>query len=83
MRGKRDAYRLLVGKPDVKRPLERPGRRLVDNVRMDLVEIGCGDVDWMSLAQDRQEWRALVNAVMKLTVPWNTGKLSSFYMTGA
>jgi hypothetical protein len=66
---KRNAYRLLVGKPERKRPLGRPRRRWVDNVRMDLGEVGWSDVDWMGLAQDRNRWRALVNSVLNLRVP--------------
>jgi hypothetical protein len=58
---KRNAYRLFVGKPEGKRPLGRPRRRWMDNIRMDLVEVEWGDVDWISLAQDRNRWRALVN----------------------
>jgi hypothetical protein len=69
MREKGNAYRLLVGKPEGRRPLRRPSRRWVDNIRMDLVEVGWGDVDWVGLAQDRDGWRALVNAVMNLRVP--------------
>jgi hypothetical protein len=65
---KRNAYRLLVGKPKGKRPLGRPRRRWVDNLRMDLGEVGRGD-DWIGLAQDRNRWRALVNSVLKLRVP--------------
>jgi hypothetical protein len=57
MRDKMNAYRLLVGKPEGKRPLGRPRRRRVDNIRMDLVEVGWGDVDWISLAQDRDRLR--------------------------
>jgi hypothetical protein len=68
MREKRNAYKLLVGKPEGKRPLERPRRRWVDNIRMDLGEVGWGDVDWIGLAQGRNRWRALVNAVMNLRV---------------
>jgi hypothetical protein len=67
--GKRNAYRLLVGKPEGKRPLGRPRRRLVDNIKMDLLEIGWGGVDWIGLAQDRDKWRVLANAVMNLRVP--------------
>ena len=65
------AYRVLVGKPDGKRPLGRPRRtsRWVDNIRMDLQEMGCGYVDWIGLAQDRDRWRTLVSAVMNLRVP--------------
>jgi hypothetical protein len=62
-------YRLLVGKPEGKRPLGRPRRRWVDNFKMDLLEIGWGDVDWIGLDQNRYKWRALVNAVMNLQVP--------------
>jgi hypothetical protein len=69
MREKRNAYRLLEGKPEGRRPLGRPRRRWLDNVRMDLVEMGWGDTDWIGLAQDRDRWRALVNAVMNLRVP--------------
>jgi hypothetical protein len=66
---KRNAYRLLVGKPEGKRPLGRPRRRWVDNIRMDLREVGWGDVDWIDLAQDRNRWRAVVNSVLNLQVP--------------
>jgi hypothetical protein len=66
---KRNAYRLLVGKPERKRPLRRPRGRWVDNIRMDLVEVGWGDVDWIGLAKDRNRWRALVNSVLNLRVP--------------
>jgi hypothetical protein len=59
----------LVVKPEEKRPLGRPRRRWVDNIKMDLLEIGWGAVDWIGLAQDRDKWRALVNTVMKLWVP--------------
>jgi hypothetical protein len=65
----RNAYRLLVGKPDGKRPLGRPRCRWVDNIRMDLGEVGCGDVDWIGLAQDRNRWKALVNSVLNFRVP--------------
>jgi hypothetical protein len=65
----RNVYRLLVGKPEGKRPLGRQRRRWVDNIRMDLGEVGWGDVDWIGLAQDRNRWRALVNSVMNLLVP--------------
>jgi hypothetical protein len=65
---KRNAYRLLVGKPEGKRPLGRPRRRWVHNIRMYLVEVGWGDVDWIGLAQDRDRWRALVNSVLNLRV---------------
>jgi hypothetical protein len=66
---KRNAYRLLVGKPEGRRPLRRPRRRWLDNIRMDLVEVRWGDVDWIGLAQDRDRWRALVNSVLNLRVP--------------
>ena len=65
----RGAYRVLVGKTEGKRPLGRPRRRWVDNIKMDLQEVGCGYVDWIGLAQDRDRWRTLVSGVMKLRVP--------------
>ena len=65
----RGAYRVLVGKPEGKRPLGRPRRRWVDNIRMDLQEVVCGYVDWIGLAQDRDRWQTLVIAVMNLQVP--------------
>jgi len=61
--------RVLVGKPKGKRPLGRPRRRWVDNIRMDLLEVGCGYMDWIGLAQDRDRWRTLVSAVRNLRVP--------------
>jgi hypothetical protein len=61
---KRNAYRLLVGKPEGKKTLGRPRRRWVDNIRMDLREVGWGDVDWIGLAQNRNWWRALGNSVL-------------------
>jgi hypothetical protein len=63
------AYRVLLGKPEGKSPLGRPRHRWVDNIRMDLQEMGCGNVEWIGLAQDRDGWRKLVNAVMDLRVP--------------
>jgi hypothetical protein len=66
---KRNVYRLLVGKPEGKRPLGRPKRKWIDNIKMDLLEIGVSVVDWIGLAQDRYMWRALVNSVMNLRVP--------------
>jgi hypothetical protein len=66
---KRNANRLLVGKPEGKRPAERPKCRWVNNIRMDLGEMRWGDVDWIALAQDRNRWRALVNSVLNLRVP--------------
>jgi len=65
----RRVYRVLVGKPEGKIPLGRPRRRWVDYIRMDLQEVGCGYVDWIGLAQDRERWRTLVSAVMNLRVP--------------
>jgi hypothetical protein len=67
--GKGNAYRILVGKPKGKRPLGRPRRRWVDGIRMDLREVGWDSVDWIDLADDRDQWRALVNTVMNLRVP--------------
>jgi hypothetical protein len=65
---KKNAYRILMGKPEGRRPLERPRRRWVDNIKMDLRELGWDGVDWIDLAQDRDQWRALVNTVMNLLV---------------
>ena len=65
----RGVYRVLVGKPEGRRPLGRPRRRWVGNIRMDLREVGCGYMDWIGLAQDRDRWRTLVSAVMNLGVP--------------
>jgi hypothetical protein len=65
----RNAYRILVGKPEGKRPLGRPRRRWVDNIKVDLREIGRDVLDWIELAQDRDQWRVLVNTVMNLRVP--------------
>jgi len=62
-------YKVLVGKPEGKRPLERTRRRWVDNIRMDLQEVGCGYMEWTGLVQDRDRWRTLVSAVMNLRVP--------------
>jgi hypothetical protein len=66
---KRNGYRLLVGKPEGKRPLGRPRRRWIDNIKMDLLEKGLNVVDWIGLAQDRYRRRALVNWVMNVRVP--------------
>jgi hypothetical protein len=66
---KRNAYRTLVGKSEGKRPLRRPRRRWVDNIKMDLRVIGWDDMDWIDLALDRDQWRALVNTVISLRVP--------------
>jgi hypothetical protein len=65
----RNAYRILAGKPEGKRPLGRPRRRWMDNIKMDLGEIGWDGRDWIKLAQDRDQWRALVNTAMSLRVP--------------
>jgi len=65
----REVYKVLMGKPEGKRPLGRPRRRWVDNIRMNLQEVGSGYVDWIGLAQDRDRWRTLVSAVMSLRVP--------------
>jgi hypothetical protein len=66
---KRNEYRLLAENPEGKRPLGSPRRRWVDNIRMELGEVGWGDVDWIGLTQDRNRWRALVNSVLNLWVP--------------
>jgi hypothetical protein len=66
---KRNAYRILVRKPEGKRPLRRPKRRWVDNIKMYLIEIGWDGMGWIDLAQDRDQWRVLVNTVMNLRVP--------------
>jgi hypothetical protein len=66
---KRNVHRLLVGKPEGKRPLARPRRRWIYNIKIDLLEIGVNVVDWIGLAKDRYRWRALVNSVMNLRVP--------------
>jgi hypothetical protein len=66
---KRNMYRLLVGKQEVKRPLGRPRRKWIDNIKMDFLEIGLNVVDWIGLAQDRYRRRALVNSVMNLRIP--------------
>jgi hypothetical protein len=66
---RRGIYRGLVGKPEGKRPLGRPRRRWEDKIKIDLQEVRCRSVDWIELAQDRDKWRALVNAVMTLRIP--------------
>jgi hypothetical protein len=69
MEEKRGVYRVLVGKPEGKRPLGRPRRRWEGNIKMKLQEVGCVSMDWIELAQDRDRWRGLVIAVMNLRVP--------------
>jgi hypothetical protein len=69
MREKKTAYRLLVGKPEGKRPLGRPRRKWLDNINMDLGEVGWGVVDWIGVAKGRNRWRAVVNSVLNLRVP--------------
>jgi hypothetical protein len=68
-RGGESVYRVLMGKTEEKRPLGRPRCRWEDNIKMHLQKVGCGGMDWIELAQDRDRWRALVNAVMNLRVP--------------
>jgi len=70
---RRGVYRVLVGKPEGRRPLGGPRRRWEDNIKMVLQEVGCGSMDWIELTQDRDRWRALVNAVMNLRVQYNAG----------
>jgi hypothetical protein len=70
-------YRILVGNPEGKRPLRRPRRSWVDNIEMGLREIGWDGTDWIDLAQNRDQWRTLVNTVMNLRVPQNAGKFLS------
>jgi len=65
----RGAYRVLLGKPEGRRPLRRPRRRWMENIRMDLQVVGCAYMDWIGLAQDRDRWRTLVSAVMNLRMP--------------
>ena len=66
---RRGVYNVLVGNPQGKRPFWSPRRRWEDNIKMDLQEVGCGGMDWIELAQDRDRWRALVNEVMNLRIP--------------
>jgi hypothetical protein len=81
MGAKRTAYKLLVGNSEGRRTLGRPCCRWLDNIRMDLVQVGCSDVDWIGLAQDKDRWRAAVNSVLNLRVPYTAGKLSSILTT--
>jgi hypothetical protein len=69
MGARRVAYRVLVGKPEGRRPFDRPNRRWEDNIKMDLRDVGWGNMDWIDLAQDRERWRDLVTAEMDLRVP--------------
>jgi hypothetical protein len=73
----RNTYRILVGKPEGKPPLGRPRRRWVDSIKICLREIGCDGMGWIDLAQDRDQWRALVNPVMNLRVSYNAGTFLS------
>ena len=82
MRERRGIYRVLVGKPEGKRPLGRPRRRWEDNIKMDLQEVGGGCGDWMELAEDRDSWRALVSTVMNFRVPKNAGNFLTICRTG-
>ena len=75
------AYRVLVGKPEGKRSLGRHTRRWVDNIRLDLQEVGCGNVDWIGLAQGRDRWRTLVSAVMNFRVPYKCGEFLNYLQT--
>jgi hypothetical protein len=75
---KRNTYRLLVEKPEGRRPLGRPRGRWLNNIRMDLVEMGWGDLDWIDLAQDRERWRALVNSALDLRVQKMLGNYRVF-----
>jgi hypothetical protein len=77
MGAKMNAYTILVGNPEGKRPLGRPRHRLVDNIKMDLREIGWDGMDWIDLAQDTDKWRSLVNTVMNFRVSLNAGKFLS------
>jgi hypothetical protein len=79
---KRNAYRISVENPDGKRRLGSPRHRWVDNIRMDHRETGWICMDWMDLAQDRDQWRAHVNTIINLRVPYNVGKFLSSYTTG-
>jgi hypothetical protein len=79
--GGRGVYRVLVGKPERRRPIERPRRRWEDNIKMYLQEVGCGDMDWLELAQDRDNWRAVVNVVMKPSGSIKCGEFLDYLKT--
>jgi len=70
---RKDVYRVLVGKPEGKRPFGRLRRRCKDNIKINLQKVGCGGMNWIDLAQDKDRWRALANAVMNLRIPLNAG----------
>jgi hypothetical protein len=82
MEEKWNAHGILVGKPEGKRPLGRPRSRLVDNIKIYLREIGWDDMDWIDLAQDRDQWRGFVNTVLNLRVPQHSGKFLSSCTVG-
>ena len=79
---RKGVYRVLVGKPEGKRPLGRPRGRREDNIKLDLHKVGCGGVDWIELVQYMERWRAFVNAVMNLRVPYNVGNFLTSCRTG-
>jgi hypothetical protein len=77
------SYRILVGKPEGKRPLGRPGRRYMDNIKIELREIGWGGIYWIDLTENKKNWRTFLNIVMNLSVPQNAGKFLSSCTTGS
>jgi hypothetical protein len=79
---KRNSYRLLVGEPEGNKPLGRPRHRCVDNIKIDVGEMGSGGMNWIGLVQDNSKWRALMNVVMNLQVPYNAGNFLSGCKTG-